>query len=108
MGPYRSVSVHSVESTLSNQVDHHALDDGDGFELDAALLPTSPPPKRRPASLPTGAPPLHRRAFSEGAQDDDDVRWQRGATVYAGPHYAFELRDDDLERDAVRRARRAA
>ncbi|KAG8467871.1 hypothetical protein KFE25_006923 [Diacronema lutheri] len=101
MGPYRSVSVHSVESTLSNQVDHHALDDGDGFELDAALLPTSPPPKRRPASLPTGAPPLHRRAFSEGAQDDDDVRWQRGATVYAGPHYAFELRDDDLERDAA-------
>lgn len=106
-GPYRSTSVHSVESTLSNQIDRHTVDDDDDFDLGSGLLRRSPPHKKGPASLPAAAPTLHRRAFSEGAQQyDDHDRWQRGAAVYASQPYPSELLNDSL--DGVRAPPRCA
>jgi len=65
MGPYRSSSVHSVESTLSGQVDR-ALGDMD-HENDLGHMAAAPPHKKGPLTRPLGAPALSRRAFSEGA-----------------------------------------
>lgn len=110
MGPYRSSSVHSVESTLSNAIDHSIDDEGEPYGMDGLLRRASPPHKKGPLSLPPGAPTLGggRRAFSEGALGADHLGWgqQLGGSGLAGS--PFEPHDEELQDDDATEPVRAA
>lgn len=99
MGPYRSSSVHSIESSLSNQVER-GLEEEDDFGEIAGMLRRSPPYKKGPASLATGVPQLkfERRAFSEGAAGDDHSdHWVRASNGHHAQLYTSAAIPDDQD-----------
>lgn len=103
MGPYRSKSLHSGESNLSNHLERQDLipEEGapDGEDGEPAHR-SSPPHKKGPASKPLVAGPgLTRRAYSEGTNDDN---WGRHALGHDTQPQYVDGRQGDESTEPVR------